>query len=111
MPKSKTDFEPIRSRQISLAKQTIKAQFDEALKDTPYRLSFAWIHHQFAVDEVITERWFSTCPLATSFHGRDFVADPVRRYLAFKLREGQKDVQHEPSHTVRRIERLCDRNE
>lgn len=87
------------------------AKFDEALKDVPDELGLALVRYQPPVLDVIAQRWHAAHPHAFALAGCDLVADAFARDLTFELREGQQDVQHQPSHGCRRVELLGDRYE
>src|SRR6476620_761474 len=56
------------------------------------------------VDTAVAERDRPADPQPLAFGGRDLVPDPLPDDLAFELREGEKNVQRQPSHARSRIE-------
>ena len=86
-------------------------EFDEALEDVPDQLGLAFVGHQSAVLDVVAQRRHAPHPHAFALAGRDLVADALASDLALELREGEQDVQHQPTHGGRRVELLGDRHE
>mgnify|MGYP000156228615 CR=1 FL=1 len=72
---------------------------------------FLRVHHQFAVDDVVAEGHVSAHPHALHTRSLHLVADALSRHLALKLGEAEQDVQRQPPHRRRRVERLGDRDE
>src|SRR5271167_2794925 len=71
---------------------------------------FGPIDYQPAIMDVVAKRWHTAHPHALALGGGDLVSDPLARYLALELREGQQDVEREPAHRGRRVELLGDCN-
>src|ERR1039458_51852 len=57
---------------------------------------------------VVTERYGPSHPHALALGGSDLVANPLTRYLAFELREGEQNIEGQPSHRSRGVELLGD---
>ena len=66
------------------------------------------VHDQLAVLDVVAERDEAAHPHALLARGGELVADALADDLALELREGEQDVERQPSHRGRRVERLRD---
>ena len=58
--------------------------------------------------DVVAQRWHTAHPHALALGGGDLVPDPLARYLALELCEGQQDVECKASHRSRGVELLRD---
>ena len=64
------------------------------------------VDDQLSVLDLVAERRPAAHPHALLAGGRDFVADALADHLALKLGEGQQDIERQPTHRARRVERL-----
>ena len=80
-------------------------------KDAAHQFGLGGIDDQFALDNVVPERWHTAHPHAFSLARGNLVADTLAGDLALELREGQQDVECEPPHGGGGIELLGDGNE
>src|SRR5579864_5796793 len=80
-------------------------------KDHPYDRSMIFNAMQGAVFDPVAEWDHPAHPYPLLLGGCDLVPDPLAGDLPFELGEGQEDVQGQPAHAGRRIERLGDRDE
>ena len=81
----------------------------EAGEDQPDQLGFLLVHHQLAVDDVVAERRDAAHPHPLPARGGELVADALADHLALELGEREQDVQRQPAHRRRRVERLSQR--
>ena len=101
-----------QSQACSVRHQSIdRPQSHKAVEQGAHRRGLRGVDDQLAVDGVVAERRQSPHPHALLLRGRDLVADALARDLALELGERQQNVQGQPSHRGRRIERLGDGDE
>ena len=84
------------------------ADLEIALKQVPHEGRVFFDDLERSVLDSIAKRHNAAHPDALLLRSGDLVADPLAGNLALKLGEGQKHVEGQPSHAVRRIERLRD---
>ena len=88
-----------------------RAEGAVALEDQSDDRRFRFVDHQFAIDDLVTERHDAADPEALLLRGGDLVADALTGDLAFELGEGEQHVERQPSHAGRGVEGLGDRDE
>jgi len=100
----------ISSLQFSLERAN-RPELEIEIEDQPHRRGLVLIHMKLSLFEPIAKRHDPTHPQALLLRRRDLVANALACDLAFKLGEGQEDIEGQPAHAGRRIERLGDRDE
>ncbi len=83
----------------------------EPLEDHSDGLRFGVVDDELAVLDVVAERRPAAHPHALLAGGGELVADALADHLPLELREGEQDVQGQPAHGRRRVERLRDGDE
>src|ERR1039458_8436822 len=85
-------------------------ELEISLIDVFHRRGFGPIDYQPAIADVVAQRRHPAHPHSLALGGGDLVTDPLARYLAFELGEGQQDVERKSAHRGCRVELLGDRN-
>src|ERR1019366_7163748 len=78
--------------------------------DVFHRRGFGPINYQSAIADVVAQWRHPAHPHSLALGGGDLVPDPLARYLALELGEGQQDVERKSAHRGGRVELLGDRN-
>ena len=81
------------------------------LEDNSDDRRFLFVDHQFAIDDLVTERHNTADPHALLLRRGDLVTDALAGDLAFELGEGEQHVERQPPHAGRGVEGLGDRDE
>ena len=105
-----------RLRRVAGAAQLLRqlrrrAEAQEPLEDQPDQFGLFLVDHQLAVDDVVAERRNAAHPHALAARRGELVADPLADHLALELGEAEQDVERQPAHRRRGVERLRDRDE
>ena len=88
-----------------------RADLNKSGEDIADDLGLCGHDDQLAVFHVIAEGQVAAHEDAFLAAGRDLVTDALSGHLTLELGEGQKDIQRQPSHGGRRVERLGDGHE
>ena len=83
----------------------------ETFENHPNGRGLGLVHDQLAVLDVVAERHEAAHPHALLPGGGKLVADALADDLALELREGEQDVERQPAHRGRGVERLRDADE
>jgi hypothetical protein len=85
-----------------------RADLDEPVENHPDGRGFGLVHDQLAIFHVIAERNKAAHPHAFLAGGRKLVAYALADHLTLELSEGKQDIEREPPHRGRGVERLGD---